>query len=189
MDYKKFSFLDEAYKIHDANERKAALELFYIVQVKGTDAPFDLSGNPKSNVLYRPLLIRHTNPEFDIDDPALPDWLRDEVKVSFILHGEAYTQYVNEHFSPHEVPEPIDKPSYMEAADIVSGSRKKQGKERSFKRIAKLWSGYLQESVTPQDVAMMMLLLKAARIKDGISVSDSFTDIHGYAILAEEMTK
>ncbi len=57
--------------------------------------------------------------------------------------------------------------------------------EDNFGTIAKLWSIYKGTDFTPTDVAMMMALLKVARIKSG-ATEDSFVDLAGYAACAAE---
>jgi hypothetical protein len=58
--------------------------------------------------------------------------------------------------------------------------------EDSFTIIADLWSAYMGHSYTAKDVAMMMALLKVARIKAG-NTPDSFIDLAGYAACAGEI--
>lgn len=76
-----------------------------------------------------------------------------------------------------------------EAKRCITGQRQQDyGKpEDNFGLIGRLWTVYLGELVTAQDVAMMMILLKAARIKNGGGTGDSYVDICGYAALAGEM--
>ena len=84
------------------------------------------------------------------------------------------------------------------ARSIVTGEREKQyGKpEDNFATIGKLWEIYLSGrcvggdadiSINPEDVAMMMALLKIARIKTGVGTVDSFIDLAGYAACAGEI--
>ena len=58
--------------------------------------------------------------------------------------------------------------------------------EDSFKMISKLWATYLGTRINEQDVCVMMILLKVARISLGFSVEDSLVDIAGYAACAAE---
>lgn len=58
--------------------------------------------------------------------------------------------------------------------------------ENNFGLIALLWSVYIGHSLTSKDVAIMMCLLKIARIKTGVSM-DSFVDLAGYAACAGEI--
>lgn len=68
--------------------------------------------------------------------------------------------------------------------------------ENNFTTIGNLWSVYLRTAhpncnialneITPKNVAMMMSLLKVARIATGSS-PDSFVDLAGYAACAGEI--
>lgn len=75
-----------------------------------------------------------------------------------------------------------------EAKACVCGQREEDyGKpEDNFRVIADLWSAYRNEKFTPVDVAMMMALLKIARIKTGTATADSFVDLAGYAACGAE---
>ena len=75
------------------------------------------------------------------------------------------------------------------AAECVSGQREQDygSPEDNFNTIANLWyaySGYPFEAV---DVAMMMALLKIARISSGHGSDDSFVDLAGYAACGGEI--
>ena len=59
-------------------------------------------------------------------------------------------------------------------------------REDSFDEIAALWSVYLGHPVIGEDVAMMMILLKVARVMKCVSIDDSLVDIAGYAACAAE---
>lgn len=65
--------------------------------------------------------------------------------------------------------------------------------ENSFKLIADLWTAYLTEyklsafsEISSKDVAVMMALMKIARIRSDIK-SDSYIDLAGYAACAGEI--
>lgn len=75
------------------------------------------------------------------------------------------------------------------AEKMVCGHREHDygSPENSFQAIADLWSAYLEEEVTALDVAMMMALLKIARIKTGTATEDSFVDLAGYAACGGEI--
>ena len=77
------------------------------------------------------------------------------------------------------------------AKAIVTGEREKQyGKlEDNFAIIAELWGAYTGYKFSPVDVAMMMALLKVARIKTGVGTVDSFVDLAGYAACAGEIAE
>lgn len=60
--------------------------------------------------------------------------------------------------------------------------------EDSFNQISKLWNAYLGDNVTDaHDVAMMMALLKIARIRTGRRKADSYIDLAGYAACGGEI--
>lgn len=84
-------------------------------------------------------------------------------------------------------------------ACVCGGREQDHGEpEDNFETIGLLWSVYLNAAhpelgkvfalneITPQDVAIMMALLKVARIATGSSI-DSFVDLAGYAACAGEM--
>ena len=82
----------------------------------------------------------------------------------------------------------------LESADrCVNGDRENQygSPENNFKMIAMFWNEYLSDVldgvITPVDVAMMMVLLKIARIKSGTATEDSFVDLAGYAACGGEL--
>lgn len=75
------------------------------------------------------------------------------------------------------------------AADLVDGERARQhGDVQSVhSRIAAHWSIHLGHLITPHDVALMMLLLKAARTAGGTFNPDNYVDAAGYAAIAAEL--
>ena len=81
------------------------------------------------------------------------------------------------------------------AKEIVSGEREKQygSPENNFETISIFWNNYLNSkdsntvSITSLDVAMMMALLKVARVASGTVKQDSLVDIAGYAACAGEL--
>lgn len=78
----------------------------------------------------------------------------------------------------------------LEAAmRCVCGERQDQygTPEDNFGTIANLWTAYLGYPVSAVDVAMMMSLLKIARIKTGTATEDSFVDLAGYAACGAEI--
>ena len=58
--------------------------------------------------------------------------------------------------------------------------------EDNFNNIAKLWGAYKDVQFTAVDVAMMMSLMKIARIKHNPTHFDSFVDLAGYAACGAE---
>lgn len=77
-----------------------------------------------------------------------------------------------------------------EAASVVKGERQESygPAERNLSRIAELWSSYLDHPITSRNVAVMMILLKAARDAHKTK-HDNMVDICGYAYLADILDK
>lgn len=75
------------------------------------------------------------------------------------------------------------------AAEIIGGDRAKTHGDlaENMKMIADLWSIYLKHEVSARDTAIMMALLKAARLKTGSASDDHFIDMAGYAAIAGEV--
>lgn len=84
-----------------------------------------------------------------------------------------------------------------EAAEIVLGARRKAygTPENNFGRIASLWNVYLDQkpdgrgTIGPQDVALMMILMKVARLMESPDHRDSLVDLAGYAATVEMLWK
>lgn len=83
-----------------------------------------------------------------------------------------------------------------EAKTIIYGDREKTygHPSKNLLAIAHMWEIYLlsrglldpdSEGLKPEDVAIMMVLLKAARLGNDPSHRDSLVDICGYAALVE----
>lgn len=83
-----------------------------------------------------------------------------------------------------------------EAKEIIYGDREKTygHPSKNLWTIAVMWDAYLMGKgvekvadldLTPQDVAVMMILLKCARLANNPSHRDSVVDICGYAALIE----
>ncbi|AER48245.1 hypothetical protein BLUE7_60 [Mycobacterium phage Blue7] len=75
------------------------------------------------------------------------------------------------------------------AETIINGQRAKDyGDAReNHERIAKLWGAYTGKEFLPEDVAVMMILLKIARFMENGYHEDTVTDIAGYAGVIEKM--
>ena len=117
--------------------------------------------------------------------------------------------------TPTDTPtETIDTPTETPAAEktvsradildrakaIVTGEREKQyGKpEDNFAAVAQMWEVYLREQcvgegadvrIAPEDVAMMMVLLKVGRLMTGDYLADNYVDICGYVACAGEIAR
>lgn len=82
------------------------------------------------------------------------------------------------------------------AKKCVCGQREQDygSPESNFQLIADLWNGYLFPSlkenkavISAKDVAMLMALMKIARIRNGGGSGDSFVDLAGYAACGGEI--
>lgn len=81
------------------------------------------------------------------------------------------------------------------AEECVNGSRQEDygNPEDNFKTIARLWADYLHGTgqdiieINACDVAVMLALLKIARIASGRAKEDNFIDLAGYAACAGEI--
>lgn len=78
-----------------------------------------------------------------------------------------------------------------EAKATINGHRQDMygNPEDSFKKIAAFWSDYVDRQIvfTEHDVAVMMALMKVARICTGSGGRDSYVDMCGYAALAADI--
>jgi hypothetical protein len=76
------------------------------------------------------------------------------------------------------------------AKACVCGQREQDygSPEDNFSLIANLWWVYKGVPFSSTDVAMMMALLKVARISTGTGTADSFIDLAGYAACAAEIS-
>jgi hypothetical protein len=97
--------------------------------------------------------------------------------------------------TPTEADTPTDTPTtraeILDAAKkIVTGDREKQyGKpEDNFAVIAEFWTTYIGHPISSEDIAIMMALLKIARIRSGNYKADSFIDGVGYLSLGGEIS-
>lgn len=98
---------------------------------------------------------------------------------------------------PLDAPQPTDKKrELLEAAIKTVADRGVPygGVEDNFTRIARLWKSHLLNrfdrapDLTPADVAMMMVLMKIARLENQPNHPDSWTDVAGYAACGADIT-
>ena len=78
---------------------------------------------------------------------------------------------------------------YLEKAiKLTSGARAYDYGDKiiNHNNIAKLWSAYLDISISPHDVDVCMKLLKIARTKLGSRSSDTYVDAAAYMAIAGE---
>ena len=69
----------------------------------------------------------------------------------------------------------------------VCADREQQYGSPENNTISKLWNAYLDNVTDEQDVAMMMALLKIARIRTGRRTEDSYVDACGYLACGGEI--
>ena len=76
-----------------------------------------------------------------------------------------------------------------EATKLASGQRQIDygDKTENHKNIARLWSAYLEYTISPHDVAILMCLLKIARTKLGAISKDTYMDMSAYSAIAGEI--
>lgn len=75
------------------------------------------------------------------------------------------------------------------AAALINGDREKDygTPQENFQRIATCWEMYIGVTIAPHDVALMMAMLKIARLAHDPSKEDSYIDAAGYMALANEL--
>jgi hypothetical protein len=61
--------------------------------------------------------------------------------------------------------------------------------EKNHRRISDLWSGYLDNYFSPDQVAICMCLVKIARLSQTSDHEDSYTDLVGYALIAHKLVR
>jgi hypothetical protein len=61
--------------------------------------------------------------------------------------------------------------------------------ETNHRRISELWSGYLDTYISPEQVAMCMLLVKVARLSQTSGHEDSLTDLLGYGLIYHKIVR
>ena len=76
-----------------------------------------------------------------------------------------------------------------EAARLISEDRNIDYGDpmKNFRAISEMWSAYTDVKITPHDVAVMMILVKVARLSSSPRKQDSWIDIAGYAALGAEI--
>ena len=61
--------------------------------------------------------------------------------------------------------------------------------EENHRRISELWSGYVDTYISPEQVAMCMLLVKVARLSQTSNHDDSLRDLLGYGIIYHQIVR
>ena len=57
------------------------------------------------------------------------------------------------------------------------------------RRISELWSGYYDSYISPEQVAMMMLLVKVSRLSQTSDHEDSLKDLLGYGLIYHQIVR
>lgn len=110
------------------------------------------------------------------------DWMM-ELEAKGCLPDKEYNKMIEQ-----EEKETVRASVLNEANSIVNGARANTygGPEDSFNTIAALWSAYTSRPYTASDVAVMLALLKVARLKNSPDHRDSWVDLAGYAACGAE---
>lgn len=79
---------------------------------------------------------------------------------------------------------PVEPPEYEASRIVRNGERQAiyGHPNQDFKRTAGMWSALLDIEITPEDVALMMGILKMSRLRSSPGHKDSVIDLIGYAI-------
>jgi|TARA_Y100000310_G_scaffold342679_1_gene446898 hypothetical protein len=84
----------------------------------------------------------------------------------------------------------------MRAADILQAAEKAVTHDRhvtygeardNMRLVANLWSAYLRCTITPEQVPILLALMKIARTQGGHGTDDNFIDLAGYAAIAGQL--
>ena len=97
-------------------------------------------------------------------------------------------------FEKEENDKQFNRSKILQSADtLVSKDRADEHGEamHNFVAIGDLWNAYLglNNFITPQDVPMMLALLKMARTKENPDNADNYRDLCGYGALAGEVSR
>lgn len=120
----------------------------------------------------------------DCDDPTCENFCVNDYNVCFNLPK-----------TEESVKEPMGEQLFNLAKSIINGHRQDDygTPEDSFQNIANYWNAYFaqihdkrEDGLTAEDVALMMVLFKIARLGHGYT-KDSVVDICGYAAIYAAM--
>lgn len=139
--------------------------------------------------------------DMQIDESAEEKACSDECHACGAKHTCEGSCCRKEHVARSESPEAHEMPAparlkvsrgtaAIEALKVINGERQDTygNPEDCFASIAGLWSMYFDEQFYDTDVAIMMALLKIARMKNnGVDHRDNFVDAIGYLALAADM--
>lgn len=126
------------------------------------------------------------------------DWIEKNPEIAAQIMGY---RIVDQGIKPDEKMASTRRSILDKAIKCVCEDRESQyrGPENSFKAIASLWNSFLYskglisnespewKGIRPEDVAVMMALLKIARISTGTFKEDSYVDACGYLACGGEL--
>jgi len=84
----------------------------------------------------------------------------------------------------------LTAPDVLETSlSLITGDRAKQNgaMRENHRNIARLWGAYLEMPLKEEQVALMMVLLKVARTKQGRFNEDDYVDMAGYAAIGGQL--
>lgn len=184
--------------MHDGEEHKLPSALFKVVKESG--ALFGYSEAYDNGYVAGRKSFQDDMVKAKDDDPVYNmthDALNDAYEKGWQNAQDGYMEDIQERHA-QKFDEPVLS-EFSKLVDKVVGERSQSydGPEQSFSRIAELWSAYLshsnfykhEEYLRPEDVALMMVLLKVCRVMNNIGpeTMDSVVDIAGYAKTLYEM--
>lgn len=140
-------------------------------------------------------IYKFTGPGVKMANPLNP-MVNDCLKLSKEIEKLTFEKMMSKKENKVVEQEPNTREDILDQAKkCVCGQREQDygTPESNFQLIADLWNGYLgfmdhsQDQIRATDVAMMMALLKIARIRNGGGSGDSFVDLAGYAACGGEI--
>jgi hypothetical protein len=146
---------------------------------------------------YEPALGQQRQERGEDGNLVMQEWRGKELGWLGVPAEDAFDLPVNDACIPPQptAAQPYDKARLLDTAKAtVSGRGKNYGKpEDNFARIALHWDTFLcnrygsTPALTPGDVAVMMCLMKIARLENDPTHADSWIDLAGYAACGAEI--
>ena len=130
---------------------------------------------------------KQTEPALERVVLRLPTALAEFVEANPIPVQKILQDWLDKNFAL--TGEGTEEPMLHRAQALIQGQRQEDygDKLQNFSQIAMLWQGYLapklqhHAAITPEDVALCMILVKMARLAKSPDHKDSVLDIAGYA--------
>lgn len=126
----------------------------------------------------------------EIEETPCFDKLKEDARLTIISLLDRDAPEPEPSQNAAETPEPWNKEKILaKAKECVCGQREQDygGPEDSFRTIANLWTVYHGAEFAPVDVAVMLGLLKVARLASNPKHMDSWVDLAGYAACGGEI--